>query len=47
MPIINSHACAPQDMLVFILHLMKQIKRKMFQKPKDLTKGSIPYVGET
>lgn len=47
MPIINSHACAAADMLVFILYLMKQIKRKMFQKPKEMTKGSIPYAGET
>lgn len=47
MSIINNHVQAAADMLILILYLKKQIKRKMFQKPKELTKGSIPWAGET
>lgn len=47
MSIINNHIQATADMLILILYLKKQIKGTMFQKPKQLTKGSIPWGGET
>lgn len=47
MSIINNHIQAAADMLILILYLKKQIKGTMFQKPKQLTKGSTPWGGET
>lgn len=42
MPIINNYACAAEDILLLILYLMKQIKRKMFQKHKELIEEASP-----